>query len=340
MSSAKTYEAITYTAFGGVDVLQTVTKTVGKPADQEVVVRIHASGVNPLDVKLRGGAQNREIPSDGIVPHTDGAGTVIDIGAKVENFKIGDRVWGVGADLGTAAEIAYVPVERVTSLPDNADFELGASLGIPAITAALALNRLSGSDVDLAEKPYEGKTVLVRGGGAVGHFAIQLAKWAGARTVVTAQESKREALLAAGADVVVARGQSDYEQQLVDALPDGADVIVDVAPGANMESNLRVTAPQATISHYGREGGDEALMNFRVLQYRNIEIRGLRTVDLSQELRSIEARVVLKALADGALSIGEGSGLPVHVFDMGDIAEAPRQVESGEHGNTVVRTAS
>ncbi|WP_054952449.1 zinc-binding dehydrogenase [Flaviflexus massiliensis] len=157
---------------------------------------------------------------------------------------------------------------------------------------------------------------------------------------MTAQESKREALLAAGADVVVARGQSDYEQQLVDALTDGADVIVDVAPGANMESNLRVTAPQATISHYGREGGDEALMNFKVLQYRNIEIRGLRTVDLSQELRSIEARVVLKTLADGALSIGEGSGLPVHVFDMGEIAEAHRQVESGEHGNTVVRTAS
>ncbi|WP_054952450.1 alcohol dehydrogenase catalytic domain-containing protein [Flaviflexus massiliensis] len=174
MSSAKTSEAITYTAFGGVDVLRTVTKTVRKPADQEVVVQIPASGVNPLDIVLRGGAQNREIPSDGIVPHTDGAGTVIDIGAKVENFKIGDRVWvwGVGTDLGTAAEIAYVQVERVTSLPDNADFELGASLGIPAITAALALNRLSGSDVDLAEKPYEGKTALVRGGGAVGHFAV------------------------------------------------------------------------------------------------------------------------------------------------------------------------
>lgn len=157
MSSVKTYEALTYTAFGGVDVLQTVTKTVRKSADQEVVVQIHASGVSPLDGKLRRGAQNRH-PSDGIIPHTYGVGTAIDIGAEVENFHIGDRVWGVGTDLGTAAEIAYVPVERVASLPDNADFELGSSLGIPVITAALALNRLFGSDVVLSENPYVGNS--------------------------------------------------------------------------------------------------------------------------------------------------------------------------------------
>ena len=147
-----------------------------EPGPGEVLVRVHASGVNPTDYKARSGAVPRPI-DDFQIPHQDGAGVIEATGAGVDPGRVGERVWlwlaAAGRRWGTAAEWTTVPARQAVPLPDGASFELGASLGVPAMTAHYCL---------LADGPVSGRTVLVAGGaGAVGHFAIELAKGRGAR---------------------------------------------------------------------------------------------------------------------------------------------------------------
>src|SRR6266568_5216539 len=150
------------------------------PGPGEVLVRVALSGVNPTDWKSRGGSTPR--PIDGFqIPHHDGAGVIEAVGAGVDPARAGERVWlwlaAAGRRWGTAAEWTALPARQAALLPDGASFELGASLGVPAMTAHHCV---------LADGPVNGQTVLVAGGaGAVGHFAIELAKRAGARVIAT-----------------------------------------------------------------------------------------------------------------------------------------------------------
>ncbi len=154
------------------------------PGPGEVLVRVILSGVNPTDFKSRSGATPR--PIDGFqIPHHDGAGVIEAAGEGVDPARAGQRVWlwlaAAGRRWGTAAEYTVVPGEQAVPLPDGVSLELGASLGVPAVTAHRCL---------FADGPVRGKTVLVAGGaGAVGHFAIELAVWAGARVIATVTSS-------------------------------------------------------------------------------------------------------------------------------------------------------
>ena len=232
--------------------------------------------------------------------------------------------------------IAVVPAERLSPLPDSASFELGATLGIPAVTAAISLNRVSGKTVDLSTFPYANKTVLVRGGGAVGHFTIQLAKWAGARVVVTTTREKASCVQAAGADAVVDREDPSLEDLLREACPGGADVIVDVAPAVNLATNLQIASQRATIAHYGRVGGDVASANFKLLQAKNIELRSIRIVDLPTEELAVSVRQVTQALESNALRVGKNAGLPLEAFSLEEIVAAHRAVEDGRQGKVII----
>ncbi|HEY1322078.1 MAG TPA: NADPH:quinone reductase, partial [Streptosporangiaceae bacterium] len=170
-----------------------------EPGPGEVLVRVHASGVNPTDYKARSGAVPRPI-DDFQIPHQDGAGVIEAVGAGVDPRRVGERVWlwlaAAGRRWGTAAEWTALPARQAVPLPDGASFELGASLGVPAMTAHYCL---------FSDGPVNGQTVLVAGGaGAVGHFAIELAKRAGARVVTTVSSPDKAALAEkAGADLVV-----------------------------------------------------------------------------------------------------------------------------------------
>lgn len=328
-----------YRQFGDPSVIGVEAQDVPDPGPHDVVVEIRRSGINPLDVKTRAGAQKRPISEGGLIPHTDGAGIIRRLGSDAAGLTEGQRVWvwGVGREVGTAANLAVVPAERVTPLPENASFDLGASLGIPAITAALCLSRHEDRLIVPSTHALAGRSVLVRGGGAVAHFTIQLAKHLGARVVVAASPSKLHAVELAGADASVDRTRPDAQQNLQSLSPDGYDLIVDVSPASNIQSDIDLAAFRATIALYAREGGNSAEVDFRALQAKNITLRSIRTIELPQDEMQWAADTVTWALETGALSVGEANGLPIALFSLDEIGQAHAAVEApGFHGKALL----
>jgi NADPH2:quinone reductase len=206
------------------------------PAAGEVRIRIAASGINPGDVKKRQDSFGIGMPYPRVIPHSDGAGRVDQVGEGVPSDWIGRSVWCYGAQsyrpFGTAAEFTVVPLDHVAPLPENVSTDEGACLGIPGITAHRAVH--VGGDV-------AGRTVLVQGaGGAVGMCAAALARHASARVIGTVRSSAEEpAARKAGAHEVVLNTQGLVAG--VKALaPDGVDHIVEVAFGANIDADVEV----------------------------------------------------------------------------------------------------
>jgi NADPH:quinone reductase len=252
--------AITYARAGDPSVLELVDRPITEPADGEVRIRVVASGVNPTDWKARTGFYGGGVVEP-TVPNHDGAGVVDAVGAGVTGLGVDDRVWVTlaGDDRpasGTAQEFTVVPANRVFALPAGADFELGAAVGVPAVTAHRALTVAEGLD-RLRPGALAGRTVLVAGGaGAVGNAAIQLARWAGAEVVATvSQEAKAKLATAAGAHHVVNYKEPDAAGAVRRVAPDGADLVVEVAAGANSALDLAVLRPRGTISIYANDGG-------------------------------------------------------------------------------------
>lgn len=235
-------------------VLGTVPRPL--PNEGEVVVRLHASGVNPTDVKARTGFSS-PMAFDRVIPHQDGAGIVEAVGLGVSVDRIGERVWVFeaqsGRPLGTAADYVQVPAENAVRLPDTVPFEIGASLGIPALTA----HRCLFADGDLSNR-----RVLVHGGaGVVGSAAIHLAKWAGAWVAATVLDPAHEPIArAAGADFVILARDNDVAAEVKRATQgEGVDRIVDVNLVANLNINLACLANGGVISAYAMsEAADEA----------------------------------------------------------------------------------
>lgn len=196
-----------------------------EPAAGEVLVEIHAVGLNPVDVKRIAGlapapAGRRLVPGD------DGAGVILAVGPGVSEKRVGQRVWiymaRVDRDCGTAASHAVVPSERAVLLPDGVSFEAGACLGVPAITAHHAL---------FCDGPIEGQTVLIHGGaGNVGAFAVQLAKLAEARVIATASARDADYVRDLGADVVVNFHATRFEE-----VAHNVDVVIDLV-GADVQA--------------------------------------------------------------------------------------------------------
>jgi NADPH:quinone reductase len=296
-----------------------------EPAPGEVLVRVHASGVNPTDYKARAGLTPR--PIDGFqVPHHDGAGVIEAVGAGVDPGRIGQRVWlwlaASGRRWGTAAEWTAVPERQAVPLPDGASFELGASLGVPAMTAHYAL---------FCDGPVTGQTVLVAGGaGAVGHFAIELAKRAGARVIATVSSAQKAALAEkAGADLVVNYRAADAAQQ-VKAFAPAVDRVIELALGANLALDLAVARPRATIVTYAAEAADPVLP-VRACMTANVVLRFIL-------LYGVPAAALDQAAADiaAALAAGDLTGLPAHEFGLADIVAAHEAAEGGPVGKVIV----
>jgi len=295
-----------------------------EPGPGEVLVRVHASGVNPTDCKTRGGLTARPI-DEFQIPHHDGAGVIEAIGPGVDPARMGQRVWlwmaAAGRRWGTAAAWTVVPERCAMPLPDNATFELGASLGVPALTAHHCL---------FADGPVTGKTVLVAGGaGAVGHFAIQLTKRAGARVIATVSSPEKAALAeAAGADLVVNYRSADAADQIRAYGP--VDRVVEVALGANLRLDLAVGHYGTVVVTYAAEAADPELP-VRACMTANIVLRFVLLYGVPVPELEVAAADVTAAVAEGALT-----ELPVHQFPLADIVSAHEAAERGITGKVIV----
>ncbi|WP_432483608.1 NADPH:quinone reductase [Kineococcus esterisolvens] len=337
-------KAIVYSESGGTDVLRLVEREVAEPGPGEVRVRVAVSGVNPTDWKSRSGA-TAPAPTGEVVPNQDGAGTVDAVGEGVSGLAPGDGVWvymaAQGRPTGTAQELTVLPAERVLPLPDGVPFDVGAALGVPAVTAHRALTVAEDGPRRLAPGALSGRTVLVAGGaGAVGHAAIQLARWAGATVVATVSGPRKADLArAAGAHHVVNYRDADAAEQVRRAAPDGVDQVVELALGANLELDLAVVRPGASIAVYANDGGVPVELDVRPNMVLNTRFQFVLMYTMGQHNLDAAAQDVTAALRDGALPVGEEHGLPLTRFPLERTAEAHAAVEAGTVGKVLIDVA-
>ncbi|WP_165069246.1 NADPH:quinone reductase [Marisediminicola senii] len=337
-------KAIVYSQTGDPSVLQFVDRDMVEPPAGEVRVRIVYSGVNPTDWKSRrGGGPGEATPFAEVVPNQDGAGVIDAVGPGVEGFAVGDRVWLAlaAAELaagGTAQQYSVLPVSRVYPLPNSASFEIGASLGVPAITAHRALTVAEDGPRRLAPGALDGKTVLVAGGaGAVGHAAIQLARWAGATVITTVSSDAKAALVtAAGAHHVVDYKATDAATEIRRIAPDGVDLIVEVAPAPNAELDIAVIRNRGVIAVYANDGGDTMTLDVRSYFALNVRYQFLLLYTVGQAELDAAAEDINAALVDGALPVGEDAGLPLHHFELERTADAHEAVENAIVGKVLI----
>ncbi|MEU5988759.1 NADPH:quinone reductase [Spirillospora sp. NPDC047418] len=334
-------KAIIHRAGGGLEVLRLVDRDPPAPGPGEV--RVAVSGVNPADAQARSGGP-AGFPE--VTPHLDGAGVIDAIGAGVDGSRVGERVWlfmaAAGRPTGTAAEFTAIPAEQAVPLPDEAGFDAGAALGVPALTAHRALTVAEDGPRRLRPGALAGRTVLAAGGaGAVGHAVIQLARWAGATVIGTVSGPEKARLAtAAGAHHVVGYREGDPAAAIREAAPDGVDIVAEVALGANLALDLAVLRPRGTISTYANVGGKPVELDVVRNMVLNTRFQFLVLYTAGPEARAAAVEDVAAAVRDGALPVGEEHGLPLVRFPLARTADAHRAVESGAVGKVLVDVPS
>jgi len=306
------------------DVIQVGRMAKPAPGPGEVRVRVHASGINPSDVKRRTGFGGLPMEFPRVVPHQDGAGVIDAVGAGVAPGRAGERVWLYetqhGRAIGTASEYAVVPQHQALPLPSGVSFAAGAALGIPYMTAHRAL---------FADGPIRGLAVFVPGGaGAVGNAAIQLAKWGGAAMVIATVSRPEQAAVAraAGADHVIDRKREDVAARVMALTANqGVDRIVEVSPEQNFAVALKVLKVNGVISIYAMDRPDSVLTAPLLAMLRNAAtLRWVYIYRLPQPLKDASVRDIGAALAAGALKPHIGA-----TFPLDQVAEAHDLLDSG-----------
>jgi NADPH2:quinone reductase len=336
-------KAIVYSETGGHDVLRLVERPIPEPGPGEVRVRVRVSGVNPTDWKARSRGQP-SFPEQ--VPNQDGAGTIDAVGEGVDPARDGERVWlweaaWERAD-GTAQEYVALPARQAVRLPDDASFELGASLGIPALTAHRCLTVSELGPRRLSPGALAGRIVLVAGGaGAVGHAAIQLARWAGGSVIATVSSDEKASLArAAGAECTVDYRREAAADEIRGVAPDGVDIVVEVAPSANGALDAAVLAPNGAVAAYADERGGDARLPVRELMARNIRYQLVLVYTVPAAAKDAAVDDVAAAVADGALPVGVEAGLPLRHYPLEQAAEAHAAVEQRAVGKVVIDVAN
>mgnify|MGYP002641464977 FL=1 len=289
--------AVWYTETGEAkDVLEVGETDVAVLGGGEVLVRMHASGVNPSDVKTRSGARG-PVKFPQVIPHSDGAGVIEAVGAGVDTDRIGERVWiwnGAWARaFGTCAQYIVVPTAQAVNLPDGTSFEAGACLGIPGSTAYYGV---------YSDGSVEGQTILVTGGaGAVGHYAIQFAKLGGAKVITTVSGPEKAAhAKTAGADLVINYREDDVVAAIKD-FTDGKGVnrIVEVEFGGNLEVSNQVLAANGVIATYGSMAAVEPVLPFYPMMFNGVTLRMYIVYLLSDADRKMTTEGLNALLAGG-----------------------------------------
>jgi NADPH:quinone reductase len=295
----------------------------------EVRVRLEASGINPSDAGRRAGSY-RAMEYPRVITGSDGAGIVDQVGDGVTRLGVGQRVWLFngqrnGRAFGTAAEYIALAEHLVTPLPDDVSFAAGATLGIPCMTAWCCL---------LSDGPVAGQTVLVTGGaGAVGHYAVQLAKAGGARVIATVSSAIKgvEARLA-GADLVINYKTEDVVAKTL-AFTDGrgVDRVVDVDFGGNLATTLKLMAMNSTIAVYATNGNRNPVLPVRELMEKCIALRALVLPALPPPLHAAAQADISRWLAAGPRIHNIAAQYP-----LAETAQAHLAVEKGDKLGTVI----
>jgi NADPH:quinone reductase len=321
-------KAIRVTAFGGPEVLKLEEVPTPQPGPGEVLVRIRAAGVNPVETYIRAGTYAR-LPNLPYTPGNDGAGVVEQVGSDVSEFKAGDRVYTAGSLSGTYAEFALCKKDQVHPLPANVSFAQGAAIGTPYATAYRGLLQRAGAE--------PGEILLVHGAsGGVGTAAVQLARAHGLRVFGTAGSDEGLKLVREqGAHEVFDHRAPDHFEKIMKATGGhGVDVIVEMLANVNLGRDLTILAKAGRVVIIGSRGPVE--INPRDTMQRDADVRGmiLRNTPPAQ-LASIHAALVL-GLENGTLRPVIGKEFP-----LAEAAEAHKAVmESGAIGKIVLRTKS
>lgn len=321
--------AVWYDRQGPADeVITTGTLPTPEPGVGQVRVRLEASGVNPSDTYRRRGAVPAEYPK--VIPNSDGAGVVDKVGDGVPAAWVGKRVWLYngqrnGRWMGTAAEYIALDVDLVTALPDHVSFAEGATLGIPGMTAHGCV---------FAAGAVQGKRLLITGGaGAVGHYAVQLAAWAGAEVIATvSSEQKAERARSGGAAHVLNYRTEDIAARVTEITGGaGVDHVVDVDLGGNLSASLRSVRENGSITYYATNGALEPTINLRALMAKNLTVRGF-VLPTSPHANRKQAQLDIAAFirTPGRMLSVAGS------FPLYQTAAAHVSVEAGDKVGTVV----
>jgi NADPH:quinone reductase len=335
--------SVIYSQTGDPSVLRLVDRDMSEPGPDEVRVRVVVSGVNPTDWKLRvGSGDGAAPPFPEVTPNQDGSGVVDAVGDGVGDLAAGDRVWvylaGHQRPSGTAQEYTNLPADRVVRLPGGTSFDIGASLGVPAMTAHRALTVSEDGPARLHPGALAGKVVLVAGGaGAVGHAAIQLARWAGASVITTISGPAKAALAtAAGAHHVINYRNEDPATAIAKVAPDGVDLVVEVAATSNSRLNIDVVKPRGSIASYANDGGGELALDVRQNMIKNVRYQFVLLYTVGEAALRAAVEDITLALADGALPVGEDAGLPLHRYPLASTADAHQAVQDGAVGKVLI----
>jgi NADPH2:quinone reductase len=297
------------------------------PGKGEVRVRLRASGLNPSDVKARAGS--RPVIPPRVIPNSDGAGTVDRVGTGVPRRWLGERVWVYNGQwqrpFGTSAQYIVLPAAQAVPLPRKLSYVQGACLGIPVMTAHRCV---------FADGPVRGRTVLVTGGaGVVGHYAVQLARWGGARVIATASdEAKAGHAKKAGAHAVINYRTEDASARLRELTGgEGIDRVVDVDFGANLPAYAKALRPGAVVATYASMRVREPALPFYDLMRLNFTLRMVFVYNMAAGAKA-------RALADIARWVAQGRPKFAIAarFALSDVAAAHELVESGDKIGHVV----
>ena len=273
-------KAVVYYEHGKPEVLQAVELEKPSMSEDEILVKVEASGINPVDTYFRSGV--RPVEKFPHIPHFDLAGTVVKVGSNVRQWKVGDRVWGTNIK-GTAAQFVAVKEEQVFPLAPHVTSAEGAALAMAFMTAHLALFYRA--------KLEEGEKILIFGGaGAVGHAAIQLAKSIGAYTIATAgNEEKAQLAKEAGADEVILYTEENVVEKVSAFTGEtGVDVILDVSLSENIEQDLQMVANGGRIITIGSPKNNTPQLPWRLLNMKNASLVGvlLFTVPVQKQIEA------------------------------------------------------
>ena len=313
------------------EVLQVGDCEAPQPGPGEVLVRIAASGVNPSDWKKRSGWQYGPMTAPRVIPHNDGAGVIEAVGDGVSAQRVGERVWLFGAQAGgraggTAAELCAVPADQAVRLPTGMSFEAGACLGVPACTAHFAV---------FADGRITGQTILIPGAaGAVGHYAVQFAKWSGATVIATvSSREKAEHARAGGADHVIDYRREDVVGRVKEMTDgQGVDRIVEVDFGANLAADAELIKPNGVIASYSSTRIPEPVLPYYPLAFKGVTLRLVQGYLIPPQHRRQAIEDIAAMSVEGSLQHAVARRYP-----LSQIAAAHEASERGEViGNIVV----
>lgn len=293
----------------------------------EVRVKLAASGVNPSDVKSRQGS-TRKIAFPRVIPHSDGAGVIDEVGDGVSKSRIGERVWVWNGQwrraFGTAAEFIVVPTTQAVTLPSNVSFEAGACLGIPAMTAIHAV---------ILAKATKDTTLLVSGGaGAVSQYVIQFAKVQGARVITTVSSpEKAKAAREAGADHTIDYKRESVGERVMEITGKrGVDVTIEMDLTANAKLIPSVLRPKGSVIVYGT--GPEAVLPAAFCLINSIRLQFFLVYELDAPERERALAAINSALKTGSLL----NRIAQPTYSLTDTIAAHEAVERGTIGNVIV----